>query len=152
MAAGNPDAPAWWVISVSTLNGQPWQAITFQGPRSAAQGAQRGGILAGPFATRAEAADWGRKWSGRTHRLFTDNPGASSGNPVTGLGSLGGSVLGNPLASLEAFYRVLTDGKLWRSLGWLLLGAWLVFTGISLWLRIPQRAAGVGAAAARAAI
>jgi hypothetical protein len=52
--------------------------------------------------------------------------------------------LPNPLAalgSLEAFYQVITDGKLWRSLGWLLLGASLVYTGIFLWLRIPQRAA-----------
>jgi hypothetical protein len=53
--------------------------------------------------------------------------------------------LPNPLAgiagSLEAFFTAVTDGKLWRSLGWILLGASLVYTGIFLWLRIPQRAA-----------
>lgn len=57
--------------------------------------------------------------------------------------------LPNPLAalgSLEAFFTVLTDGKLWRSLGWIIFGAMLVYTGIFLWLKIPQRAAGIAMA------
>lgn len=57
--------------------------------------------------------------------------------------------LPNPLAalgSLEAFYKVVTDGKLWRSLGWILMGALMVYTGLFLWLKIPQRAAGLAMA------
>jgi len=46
--------------------------------------------------------------------------------------------LPNPLAgiagSLEAFFGAVTDGKLWRSLGWALLGIILMITGIWLWL------------------
>lgn len=54
--------------------------------------------------------------------------------------------------ALEAFYHAATDGKMWRSLGWLILGLVLFLVGVALWLRIPQKAAGVGAAAARAVI
>lgn len=61
-----------------------------------------------------------------------------------------------PFASIEqaltAFYDVITNVKMWRSLGWLVLGLALMFTGIGLWLRVPQRAAGIAGAAARAAI
>ena len=64
--------------------------------------------------------------------------------------------LPNPLAGIagtfEAFFSAVTDGKLWRSLGWILLGANLLWLGILLWMRIPQRAAGVAGAAGRAAI
>src|SRR5215469_9553426 len=45
--------------------------------------------------------------------------------------------LPNPLAalgSLEAFYQVITDGKLWRSLGWVLLGVILIMAGVYLWI------------------
>lgn len=36
---------------------------------------------------------------------------------------------------LESFYDAITDGKLWRSLGWVVLGAVLLFAGIYLWIR-----------------
>jgi hypothetical protein len=44
--------------------------------------------------------------------------------------------------ALSGFYDVLTNGKMWRSLGWLILGALLMFLGIVLL---------VGPAAGRAA-
>lgn len=69
----------------------------------------------------------------------------TSGEAATGqTGSLP-----NPLAalgSLEAFYKVITDGKLWRSLGWLWLGIVLIIVGIAMWLRIPQRGAALAGA------
>lgn len=37
--------------------------------------------------------------------------------------------------SLTGFYDVLTNGKMWRSLGWLLLGVLLMIAGLSLWLK-----------------
>jgi hypothetical protein len=64
--------------------------------------------------------------------------------------------LPNPLAgiagALAAFYHAVTDGKMWRSLAWILLGVALIITGIVLWMRIPQRAAGIAGAAAGAAL
>ena len=46
----------------------------------------------------------------------------------------------NPLSGLEGvakifgdFFSALTDGKMWRSLGWILLGVFLLFLGIRLW-------------------
>lgn len=155
-------ASPWWVISASTLNGQPWQAVALQFPdRAAAQAASQGGVLGGPFTTEAAAASFGNAWSKRTKRKFTDNPGVSSGNPVTGAGAGAGEVAGSAASSLggiaggiAAFYDVLTDGKLWRSLGWIMLGIALMFTGIGLWIG-PAAArsspAGVAAGFARRA-
>ena len=37
--------------------------------------------------------------------------------------------------ALEAFYQAVTDGKMWRSLGWILLGILLMWFGTLLWLR-----------------
>jgi len=46
--------------------------------------------------------------------------------------------LPNPLAGIagafEAFFSAVTDGKLWRSLGWLLLGIILIMAGVYLWI------------------
>lgn len=36
--------------------------------------------------------------------------------------------------ALTAFYRKVTDGKMWRSLGWLLLGIALIIAGLVLWI------------------
>lgn len=35
---------------------------------------------------------------------------------------------------IAAFYDAVTDGKLWRSVGWLLLGLVLLIIGITLWI------------------
>jgi hypothetical protein len=44
----------------------------------------------------------------------------------------------DPLAgiagALAAFFGALTDGKLWRSLGWVLLGILLMLLGVVLWI------------------
>lgn len=46
------------------------------------------------------------------------------------------------------FFQVLTDGAMWRSLGWLLLGLVLFGVGLALILREPiERAAGTVAKA-----
>jgi hypothetical protein len=46
------------------------------------------------------------------------------------------------------FFQVLTDGAMWRSLGWLLLGLVLFGLGLTLLLREPiERAAGTVAKA-----
>lgn len=63
----------------------------------------------------------------------------------------------NPLSGLEAVARVvgdlgraLTDGKLWRSVGWILLGIIVFGFGLLLWLRKPvEQAAATAAKAVR---
>lgn len=35
------------------------------------------------------------------------------------------------------FFTAITNGKVWRSLGWLLLGLILIFAGLALWLKKP---------------
>ena len=39
--------------------------------------------------------------------------------------------------ALTAFYDKVTDGKMWRSLGWIILGVVLMFIGIMVLLRKP---------------
>lgn len=67
------------------------------------------------------------------HGAFGTASPFSSGQPLQNL---------NPLApfssiqnALSAFYRKVTDGKMWRSLGWILLGVLLMIMGIALYLR-----------------
>jgi hypothetical protein len=61
----------------------------------------------------------------------------------------------NPLSGIEGlfsgFFQVLTDGKMWRSLGWIVLGLVLLFMGVSLWLKLPQKAFSMGEKAATVA-
>jgi hypothetical protein len=60
-----------------------------------------------------------------------------------------GSVsLNNPLSGLESIARILgalgravTDGKMWRSLGWIVLGFIVFGFGLTLWLRKPIESA-----------
>lgn len=60
--------------------------------------------------------------------------GSGSGGPFAGLADLASAV-----AKIGAvFYdigKALTDGKMWRSLGWLILGLLLALGGAALWLR-----------------
>ena len=46
--------------------------------------------------------------------------------------------------AITGFLVALTDWHLWASLGWLVAGLVLIIIGISLWLRLPQRAAPLG--------
>lgn len=38
-------------------------------------------------------------------------------------------------AVAESFYDVITDGKMWRSLGWIVLGIVLIVAGLYFWVR-----------------
>jgi hypothetical protein len=48
------------------------------------------------------------------------------------------------------FVLHLTDVHMWISIGWITLGAVLIFAGIMLWLKVPQTAAALAPAAAAA--
>jgi hypothetical protein len=48
---------------------------------------------------------------------------------------LTGVSFGSIEQALTAFYDVLTNGKMWRSLGWLVLGIVLMVAGLGWWLK-----------------
>ena len=54
---------------------------------------------------------------------------------LTGLLGSGAGGLTDVGAGLIAFFETITDGALWRSLGWLLLGILTMAAGLSLWAR-----------------
>lgn len=94
--------------------------------------------VAGPFDTRAEAQKWIDAQS-----LHAPDIDISLPNPFSWVGAIS-HWIGDAVLHL-------TDVSMWISIGWILLGAVLMFWGILLWLKIPQRAAGAAAKAAAAA-
>jgi hypothetical protein len=59
-------------------------------------------------------------------------PGGDFKGPLSGIGDAA-----HAIAALAGVFKgvadALTDGKLWRSVGWLLLGVVLIFLGVRLW-------------------
>lgn len=51
------------------------------------------------------------------------------------LSGLGLSGLTDTAGVLVAFFTTITDYRMWRSLGWLVLGILMVAGGLSLWLK-----------------
>lgn len=70
---------------------------------------------------------------------------ATVNNAMTGGGGLTGF-----FNAIETFATALTDGKMWRSLSWVTLGAFLIVTGLVLLMRKPI--AELGGAVARGAM
>jgi hypothetical protein len=58
--------------------------------------------------------------------------GTTIGPPGTGAAGLASSSAGF-ISLIEGIWAGLTDGKMWRSLGWLLLGIVLMLMGASMW-------------------
>lgn len=71
-------------------------------------------------------------------------PGSPAGQNLTSQGTStppSGNASVSPLTrftdiatALSAFYAKVTDGKMWRSVGWLLLGVVLIIFGLVLWI------------------
>jgi len=55
--------------------------------------------------------------------------GQTAAGPVTVPSGLGGLI-----TTIQGIYAGVTDGKFWRSLGWLLLGITLMIMGTSWWV------------------
>ena len=154
MAAG---ATSWWIIwAPDAPAGEPSYSF-FQGAQAQAQAEALkivAGSAAGPYATQADAqqaVSSGAVKSPPSTAQASNQPSLSNVPGVSTVTS-GLSGLGDIAAAVKSFYSAVTDGKMWRSALWVMLGAVLMLAGILLWLRIPQRAATVGATAARAAI
>ncbi len=92
----------------------------------------------GPFTSAADA-----------QKAFqTGATPAASSIPGVSINPDGSVSLSNPLSGLEAIARVMgdlgraiTDGKMWRSLGWIVLGLIVFGFGLVLWLRKPIESA-----------
>lgn len=141
----SPAKSQWWVVqNPSGARGGPPVYIAVQAATSPPN------EVAGPFPTEAAA---------RQKILDLENqntfPAAPSiPNPFGFLAALGwiqeiGHWVGLAVSAV-------TDIHMWISVGWLVLGFWMLVVGILLWLKIPQRAARaareVGQTAAAAAV
>jgi hypothetical protein len=98
----------------------------------------------GPFATEAEAK------TAQAPVEIPVNPAENIVNAAENADPLAGIA-----GSLEAFFQAATDGKLWRSLAWILLGILLMLIGVILWIgpagALAGRAYGTAAGKLRAA-
>lgn len=115
MASSDP----WWVLAESTGQFTYFQATDADAHKRASLAIQYNGQqnLYGPYNSKADA-----------------ETAVSSGTAKPQ--NAGAPALPTPFSdvahALSAFYDVLTNGKMWRSLGWLLLGVLLMITGIGL--------------------
>lgn len=175
MAAG--EVVWFWIVPQAQVNDatRPADAKLVSTPTSGAQytaWAQRGAYqgwaaIQGPF-TAESAARAANPSGGNELQILGAGAGAAATAPGSAAPALdqeaaaaasaaGGAAsplnaLGDVAAALKSFYAALTDGKLWRSVLWVALGAMLMITGILLWLRIPQRAASIAGSVAGAAL
>lgn len=61
--------------------------------------------------------------------------GIQAKNPAPGLAQQFGAPFSSVQNALTAFYRAVTNGKMWRSLGWIVLGLVMIIMGVSLWIK-----------------
>lgn len=106
----------WWV----GIKAGSAQATVIASPRKPA-GYQ---TVLGPFPTKAAAERFAKKPSPLPKGGSASPPVP---NPLSGIGAVG-HWIGKAVLDV-------TDLAMWRSLGWLALGAFLVFAGIYLWFR-----------------
>jgi hypothetical protein len=149
MAAAQP----WWLIATSTNNGKPWNVITFEGSKSAAEGETAGihptsgvqpgtAIVGGPFATLATLEAWAKAHN----QPYTNDPAASSGNPLTGVGdsvkqganSAANSVGLGGLDAIGAFFSNLGQASTWVRVGQVALGLILIAVGAARITHAPN--------------
>lgn len=127
----------WWLVAENWPTAHPTGVVVYPYHGTRSQAALQGVIRGGPFKTKAEADASITKHQketphGSTVTYSHESPQQQAGvpglsNPLSGIDQIG--------ADLEAFYKDITDGKMWRSLGWLVLGLTLVIAGIFLWLK-----------------
>lgn len=89
--------------------------------------------IRGPYPTQAAA-------NSALPAIAAANPAPGEFQQVTGGGQQNaaqgaGINFSSITNALTAFYRAVTNGKMWRSLGWLLLGLLLILFGASLWIK-----------------
>lgn len=122
-----PLPQSWWVLQASVAaRGQPAFTAVESPTRPKDTGVSR--VVAGPFKTKAEAQAW----------IAAQTAGPSLPNPLAFLGWI--QEIGHWIGVAVAY---VTDGAMWRSIGWIVLGGILALAGILLWL---GKLSGVGPA------
>lgn len=74
-------------------------------------------------------------------------PGAVQGNVagLAGTEQAGGTAWTAAVTLVEGIWTELTDGRMWRSLGWIVLGIILMLLGVAWWIGpSAERASPVG--------
>ena len=120
---------AWTANGAYTIAGISWQ------------------VDAGPFPSKKQAQQWAPKplsivdWAGAAAAgvlIGAGNQQPSTAVPEGQAAAQAADPLLQPLAgiagSFEAFFKAVTDGKTWRSVGWILLGILLMLFGVLLWI------------------
>lgn len=126
MASTDP----WWAIAETSFGNQPtW--IYFQGTQAEADAKAKTVVevsttnaVNGPYATKADA-------QAAVKGGQITAPSAGNADPAPAAAA----TFTDTAHALAAFYDKLTDGKMWRSLGWLALGLVLMIAGVALLLR-----------------
>lgn len=121
---------AWWVVITASATAGGG-AMVVQGTQADVYKKYGGpSVVKGPYNNKADAE---KAASAEPH---SPPPGTST--------------LPNPLAALGeiahwagVIVTAITDVHLYISLGWLFLGLTLIWMGIALWLKVPQKVAGI---------
>lgn len=134
----------WWVVTPSEASAstRPSDAKLISTPDSGTDydSLLNGGTVSGyvrfqgPFQSQSAAQN--APGAGSTADVIAAGLGAASvpGSGVAGAIGTGVDGISAIGASLHTFVSAITDGKLWRSLGWVILGIFLLLLGIGLWL------------------
>jgi hypothetical protein len=82
---------------------------------------------------------WGDLVNTIEQAIIANPAGVSNPSPAagTGVSAVKDASTGQLTAFLGA-WAMLTDGKFWRSLGWLLLGVVMMLMAARLWVGIPS--------------
>lgn len=127
---------AWWIIlTASSTGGSGFMVV--QGTQQEIDKKYGGPpTVRGPFNTQADAEKSAKASVGSgSGSISTQGPVVTS-NPLDALGEIGHWA--------GVIVTALTDVHMWVSLGWLALGLVLIVMGLLLWLKVPQKAAGIG--------
>lgn len=112
-------ADSWWAVN-RQINATPPRTVWVT--QQSATKPSGGSILtvSGPYKTEEEA------------QQFIDNnsgPHLNLPNPLHGVEEIG--------AVVQAGFNAVTDGKMWRSVGWIILGIVMLIIGIRIWMKKP---------------
>ena len=124
---------SWWAVLQDTERTGRKQIIYVQATSRLQAGENNPGttVLGGPYKSEAAAEKAHPQGSSGSVKAaagqkkpptLSDKPV----NPLAGIDELG--------AVLDAAYKALTDGKMWRSLGWMVLGLILMVMGLRMWI------------------
>lgn len=134
MASTDP----WWVIEANIGASSPTYQVVQgppPGPNPAFTVTANGTSVkvTGPFASQAAAQATIPKGAAMGPGGPTAPGAAAPNTSVPGTSGLF-SAFSSIANALTAFYDEITNGKMWRSLGWLVLGIVLMFIGVLLWI------------------